>query len=64
MDSDIERMIEATGVSMPIAARIVSLVIDSGASQIEILTALDLVRTVLSLLPVPVLAENVGAPAS
>ena len=64
MDSDIERMVEATGVSMPLAARIVRLVLDSGASQIEIITALDLVRTVLSLLPAQVVAENVGSPSS
>jgi hypothetical protein len=62
MDSDLERMIENTGVTLPLAARIVGLVLDSGASQIEISVALAIVGTTLNLLPVPLVSENVGAP--
>lgn len=63
MDRDVERMIEATGLAMPLAGRIVGLVLDSGASQVEVLTALDLVRTVLTLLPAELVAANVGPPS-
>lgn len=62
MDADLQRMIDVTGVSMPLAARIIGVVIDSGASQVEICTALSLVRTIIDLLPVPLVSENVGAP--
>ena len=62
MDRDIERMVEATGVSLPLAARMVSLVLDSGASQIEVATALEIVRSILSLLPAELVSPNVGPP--
>lgn len=54
-------MVEATGVAIPLAGRIIGLVLDSGASHLEVLTALDLVRSVLSLLPIQVSAESAGA---
>lgn len=60
--NDMDRMIEATGVTLPLAARMVALVLDSGASQVEVLTALAVVRTVTDLLPIPLLSEGVGAP--
>ena len=49
---DIERLIDATGVSLPLAARIVSVVLDSGASHVEVSTALNLVQIVLGRLPI------------
>lgn len=67
MDSDIERMVEATGASLPLAARIVRLVLDSGASQTEVSAALRIVEIVLGRLPVTFdhrVAELVETPAS
>ncbi len=45
-------MIDATGLSVPLAARIVSEILDSGASQLEVSTALSLVHIVLGRLPI------------
>lgn len=58
MDNDIERLVAVTGTSLPLAGRIVAMIVDSGASQLEVLTALDLVRTVLCLLPIPAVVEQ------
>jgi hypothetical protein len=52
MDSGIERMVRATGATVPLAARIVSLVLDSGASQAEVTSALSIVEIVLARLPI------------
>lgn len=52
MDRDIERLVEATGVTLPLAARIVSLLLDSGASKVEILAALAIVGNVVNRLSV------------
>jgi hypothetical protein len=62
MDSDLRTLIENTGVSLPLAARIIAFVLDSGASQLEVNVALDVVKSLLHLLPVPLISENVGAP--
>jgi hypothetical protein len=43
----------AFSTRMPLAARIIGLVFDSGASAVEVDVALSIVRTVLNLLPVP-----------
>jgi hypothetical protein len=43
MDTDLDRAIEDTGLCIPLAARILRLLAESGASQIEIGTALELV---------------------
>jgi hypothetical protein len=61
MDSDIERMIGVTGMAVPLAARIVSVIIDSGASGVEISTALSIVRNLSDLFPVSLMAEGVCA---
>jgi hypothetical protein len=50
--SDVDRMIEATGVTLPLAARIVGVLLDSGASAVEIGAALSIVSTVVGRLPV------------
>lgn len=63
MDRDIERMVENSGVSVPLAARIVSLILDSGASGVEVSIALTIVRSVLHALPLQHVAESVGASA-
>lgn len=62
MDSDLQQLVDATGMTMPLAGRIVSVVLASGASQMEIRTALEIVDKVICLLPVPILADGVGAP--
>jgi hypothetical protein len=62
MDRDIERMVEATGASLPLAGRIVALILDSGASLTEISTALKFVDYVLPRLQITydhALAEQV-----
>lgn len=47
MDSDIDRLIEATGASVPLAARIIGLIVESGASKLEVISALDIVKVTL-----------------
>jgi hypothetical protein len=47
MDRDIERLVEATGASLPLAGRIIGLILDSGADQLEAFTALELATKLL-----------------
>ena len=42
--SDLENAVEQTGMCLPLAARILRLLADSGASQMEIITALGIVE--------------------
>lgn len=44
MDGDIEQLVNQTGMCVPLAAQIMRVLAESGASQIEISTALDLVN--------------------
>lgn len=62
MQSPIDRMVAATGMAVPLAGQIVSLLIDSGASQVEISAALSIVREVSPLLGASLLADGLGAP--
>lgn len=62
MDDDIARMVESTGLSLPLAGRFVDLIVDSGASRLEVLAALSIVQTILPTLPVPLAAENAASP--
>jgi hypothetical protein len=47
MDRDIDRLIEATGAVVPLAARIIGLIVESGASKLEVISALDIVKVTL-----------------
>lgn len=47
MDRDIERLVETTGASLPLAGRIIGLIIDSGADALEAYTALELATKLL-----------------
>jgi hypothetical protein len=64
MDSDIERLIEATGASLPLAGRMVGMILDSGASWKEVADALAIVSRFLPNLEItfdhrqPQAAEN------
>jgi hypothetical protein len=62
MDGSVERLIDATGVSVPLAARIICMILDSGASQIEADVALSIVRSAVNLLPTRLVQDGVGAP--
>lgn len=44
MDSEVDELIDKTGLCVPLAARIVKLLAESGASQMEMSTALDIVN--------------------
>ncbi|MGH9666208.1 MAG: hypothetical protein ACRD9L_17415 [Bryobacteraceae bacterium] len=50
MERGIERMIESSGLSLPLAGRIVELIVDSGASRLEVLSALSIVQNLLTTL--------------
>ncbi|MGH9664905.1 MAG: hypothetical protein ACRD9L_10820, partial [Bryobacteraceae bacterium] len=62
VDSDIQALIDNTGMTMPLAGRIVKLLVDSGASRLEILAALDVVGKVIHVLPVPLVSEGAASP--
>lgn len=52
MDSDIERLVQSTGVVLPLAASIVRLAVDSGADKMEVSAALAIVHDVLQVLAI------------
>ena len=58
----IERMIQCSGLTLPLAGRIVDLIVDSGASRLEVLAALSIVENLLTTLPVPLASENAASP--
>jgi hypothetical protein len=62
MDTNIGRMVNATGVAVPLAAQLLMAIAESGASQLEITTALAMVDSLRSLLPGKTLPEYVEAP--
>lgn len=43
MEGDVQQLIDQTGVSVPLAAQLFKVIADSGASQLEITVALNLV---------------------
>ena len=52
MQGDIQRVVEKTGLSMPLASQILNLIVDSGASHVEVQAALHVVNALLTLLPI------------
>jgi hypothetical protein len=58
---DIERLIDATGASLPLAARIIGLIVESGASKLEVASALDVVRIALPRLKISLDQEHPAA---
>jgi hypothetical protein len=58
MDADIKRLVDATGVSVPLAARIIAVIIDSGASHIEVSGALQIVNALKARLPISYRGEE------
>jgi len=44
MDANLQFLLDRTGVSFPLAAQILRLLEQSGASQVEIITAMELVE--------------------
>jgi hypothetical protein len=62
MPNDIDRLVEATGISVHVAAQIVSIVLDSGASDMEVRAALKIVDAVLVTLPISSRPEGLRAP--
>jgi hypothetical protein len=51
MESDLAAMVDKTGLVLPLAARLLTVIAESGASQLEISAALSVVGVVRSLLP-------------
>jgi hypothetical protein len=51
MDGPIEKLVERTGVVIPLAARLLEVIADSGASQLEITIALSVVGQLRNALP-------------
>lgn len=43
MEGEVQELVDRTGLCVPLAARIMRMIGESGASQLEISTALDLV---------------------
>lgn len=62
MDALLDELVTATGVTIPLVARIMKVISESGASQIEISCALNMVGDLHQLLPVPNIADNLTAP--
>ena len=55
---DSRGLIENTGASIPLAAQLVAVILESGASHVEIVAALNIVSSVLPTLPVSLTAER------
>ncbi len=62
MDRGIERLIECSGLSLPLAGRIADLIVASGASRLEVLAADSIVDKLLLTLPIPIAAEGAASP--
>ena len=62
MDADLDKLVADTGVAIPLAAGMVKLIRESGASKIEVDVALAMVQHLAHLLPIALVAENVSAP--
>lgn len=61
MDAAIQDAIDDTGMCIPLAARILRLLAESGASQMEISTALDLVNHLRHHLRASLVPEDVSS---
>jgi hypothetical protein len=61
---EIERLIDNTGVCVPLAAGIVGLVLDSGASDMEARAALKIADSLLINLPISARPEGLRAPCA
>jgi len=55
-------MVEATGVSLPLAAEIIETILKSGASEVETRVALGIVDLLVPTLRVSLLSENAASP--
>jgi len=52
MDAALKRMVESTGATVPLAAQFLVLILDSGASHIEVTAAMKVVESLLVTLPI------------
>jgi hypothetical protein len=59
-DPEIAGMIDETGLCVPLAARFFTVSKEMGASQMEIITAMEILKTLLDQSKVPVFARGVG----
>jgi|CZKX01.1.fsa_nt_gi hypothetical protein len=59
MDGALDKLVAHTGVAVPLAADIIKVILESGASQIEIGIALNVADQLRHLLPVALVSENV-----
>ncbi len=62
MGLEVDNLVANTGMVLPLAGQIVALAVQSGASRLEIHTALSIVGTLLPTLPVPLVSENAASP--
>ena len=62
MHSDIQRVVENTGLSMPLASKFLNLIVDSGASHVEVQAALNVVNALLPILPIAYLPGDTDPP--
>ena len=58
----IAKMVDRTGVVIPLAARLLEVITESGASQLEITTALGVVSHLRNVLPGQILPDFLEAP--
>jgi len=63
MEGDVERLVECSGVSLPLAARIVSLVLDSGVTHVELKAAFQIVEALWAILPISYAPDDPELPA-
>jgi hypothetical protein len=52
MDAALQKLVQASGLTLPLAAQIVDLILASGASRHETMNALTVVRMTLDQLPI------------
>lgn len=61
MHTALDELVANTGVVLPLTASIIKLILESGASQIEVAATLQMVKELVNLLPMELIAPAVSA---